>query len=70
MLPANADGLIITTLPRPSLPSKLVVAAAEPVDVLFPESEFPLSVFDAEDPEVVFVPDCDLVLVADVVFPV
>lgn len=47
------------------------MAAAVPVVVLFPESEFEPSVADAEDPDpVVFVPDCDLVLVADVVFPV
>lgn len=63
-------------LPTPSVESISVVLADEPVVVLFPEPE-PPSVADAEesDPEalcdaVVFVPDCDLVLDADVALAV
>jgi hypothetical protein len=73
-------------LPAPSRESKLVWFDGGAVVVPFPESEFPLSLADAEDPDpdaedpdpdpeavfdaVVFVPDCDLVSVPDADFPV
>jgi hypothetical protein len=77
-------GVTMTTLPSPSRESKLVWfdGGGAVVVVPFPESEFPLSLADADaddpDPDseavfdgVVFVPDCDLVSVPDVVvFPV